>query len=59
MFHSLALNNKIDTLYERCLRIIYNNQTCNERLEKHNSASILCRNIQVLANEMFKGATKI
>ena len=58
MFHSRALNNKINRLHERCLRIVYNDKTStfNELLEKDNSVSIHYRNIQVLAIGMFKVA---
>ena len=56
MCHSRALNNKINRLHERCLRIIYNDKTSTfkELLEKDKSLSIHCRNIQVLATEMYK-----
>ena len=42
MCHSRALNNKINRLHERCLRIIYNDKTSTfkELLEKDNSALI-------------------
>ena len=58
MFQSGALNNKINRLHERCLRIIYNDKTStfNELLEKDNSVSINCRNIQAKATEVFKVA---
>ena len=47
MCHSRALNNKINRLHERCLRIIYNDKTSTFKklLEKDNSASIHYRNI--------------
>ena len=56
MCHSRALNNKINRLHERCLRIIYNHKTSTfkELLEKDNSVPIHCRNIQALAIEMYK-----
>ena len=58
MCHSRALNNKINRLHERCLRIIYNDKTSTfkELLEKDNSVSIHYRNIQALAIEMYKVA---
>ena len=61
MFHSRALNSKINRLHERCLRIVCNNKTStfNELLEKDNSVSIHCRNIQALAIEMFKVAKEM
>ena len=56
MFHSRALNNKINSIYERALRITYNDSksTFEELLNKDNSVSIHHRNLQVLAIEMFK-----
>ena len=56
--HSRALNNKINRLHERCLRLIYNDKTSTfkELLEKHNSVSMHHRNIQALAIEMYKVA---
>ena len=58
MCHSRALNNKINTLHERCLRIIYNDNTSTfkELLGKDNSVSIHYKNIQALAIEMYKVA---
>ena len=58
MCHSGALNNKINKLHERCLLIIYNDETSTfkELLEKDNSVSILYKNIQALAIEMYKVA---
>ena len=55
-FHSGALNNKINRLLERCVRISYNDQTStfNELLEKDSSVSIHYRDIQALGIEMFK-----
>ena len=56
MFHSRALNNKINSIHERALRITYNdkNSTFQQLLEMDNSVSIHQRNLQVLATEMFK-----
>ena len=56
MFHSRNLNNKINSLHERALRITYNDRflTFQELLEKDNSVSIHQRNLQVLAVVMFK-----
>ena len=58
MYHSRALNNKINRLHERCLRIIYNDKTSTfkELLEKDNSISIHYRNIQALVIKMYKVA---
>ena len=56
MFHSRKLNNKINKLHERCLRIVYSDNTSSfeELLETDNSISVHHRNIQVLANELYK-----
>ena len=56
MFHSRRLNNKINSIHERALRITYqdNVSTFQELLNKDNSVSIHHRNLQVLATEMFK-----
>jgi len=56
MFHSRKLNNKINRLHERCLRIVYNDNslTFEQLLTKDNSVSIHNRNLQALAIEMFK-----
>ena len=57
-FRSRTLNNKINRLPERCLRIMYNDKTYsfNDLLEKDNSVSLNYRNIQTLAMEMYKVA---
>ena len=54
MFHTL--NNKINSLHERCLRIIYNDKVSRfeELLHKDNSVSIYHNNIHTLAIEMYK-----
>ena len=56
MFHSCNLNNKINRLHERCLRLIYNDKTSSfeQLLENDNSVSIHHRNIHTLAIEMYK-----
>ena len=56
MFHSRKLNNKINKLHERCLRIVYSDNTSSfeELLETDNSVSVHHRNIQVLATELYK-----
>ena len=56
MFHSRALNNKINRLYEKALRIVYGDfkSKFDELLEKDSYFSIHHRNIQTLAFEIFK-----
>ena len=53
MFHTL--NNKINSLHERCLMIIYNDKVSHfEELLQDNSVSIYDNNIHTLAIEMYK-----
>ena len=56
MFHTRKLNNKINKLHERCLRIVYNNNTSTyeELLETDNSVSVHFRNVQAVAIELYK-----
>ena len=56
MFCSRKLNNKINAIHERALRIAYcdKHSTFQQLLEKDNSVSINHRNLQVLATKMFK-----
>ena len=56
MLHSRALNNKINRLHKRALRIVCFDykSSFNTLLEKDNSFSILHRNIQSLAIEIAK-----
>ena len=58
MFHNRSLNNKINRLHERCLRIIYNDKHSNfeELLVKDNFVSTHHNNIPTLAMEMYKVA---
>ena len=55
MFHSRKLNNKINRMHEKCLRIVYNGNTSSheEPLEIDNSASAHHRNIQIFATELY------
>ena len=56
MFDRGSLNNKINSIHERALRITYqsNTSTSQELLNKDNFVSMHHRNMQVLATEMFK-----
>jgi len=56
MFHSRTLNNKINRLHERALRIVYKdyNSTFKELLQLDNSFTIHEMNLQKLATEMYK-----
>ena len=58
IFHNRSLNNKINRLHERCLRIIYNDKHSNfeKLLVKDNSVSIHHSNIHAFAIEMYKVA---
>ena len=56
MFHSRKLNNRINHIHERALRLVYKDYTSSfdELLLKDNSFRIHHCNLQKLANEMFK-----
>ena len=56
MFHSRSLNNKINRLHERALRLVYKDShlSFRELLKKDHSFSIHHRNLQKLAVEMYK-----
>ena len=56
MFYSRTLNNRINMLHERALRLVYKDThlTFNELLRKDNSFTIHHRNLQKLATEMYK-----
>ena len=56
MFHSRTMNNKINRLHERALRIVYSDfkSSFEGLLMKDNSFSIHERNIQSLAIEFYK-----
>ena len=56
MMQSRKLNNKINRLHERCLRVTYNDglSSFEELLERDNSVSVHNRNIQRLAIKLYK-----
>ena len=56
MFHSRLLENRINKIHERALRIVYNDNESSfaELLKKDGSFTIHERNIQALAIEMYK-----
>ena len=56
MFHSRVVNNRINMLHERALRLVYRDSqlTFKELLRKDGSFEIHHRNLQKLATEMYK-----
>ena len=56
MFHSREINNKINRVHKRSLRLVYSDKTSTfkELLDKGKSVSVLHRNIQLLATEIYK-----
>ena len=56
MFHSRTLNNKINKLHERALRLVYKDYTSSfeNLLNIDNTFTIHKRNLQKLATEMYK-----
>ena len=56
MNHSRTLNNKINRMHERSLRVVYNykNFTFKDLLDKDKAVSIHTRNLQILVTEMFE-----
>ena len=56
MSHCKQINNKINKLHERALRIVYNDHFSlfEELLSKDKSVTVHQRNLQILAPEMYK-----
>ena len=56
MLHSRIINNKINRLHERRLRLLYGDKSSSfeKLLEKDKSATKHTRNLEILATEMFK-----
>ena len=56
MFHSRTLNNRINKLHERALRIVFknNNATFDDLLKLDGSVTVHDRNIQTMAIELFQ-----
>ena len=55
MFHSRSLNNKINRIHERALRLVYqNNLSFSELLYLDNSVAVQQKNLQVLVTEIYK-----
>ena len=56
MFHSRKINNHINSLHERTLRVVDRdyNATFSELLSKDKSVTIKQKNLQLLATEIFK-----
>ena len=56
MCHSRTLDNKINKLHERALRLVYDDKqsTCEELLNINKSITIQNTNLQVLATELYK-----
>ena len=61
MFHSRKLNNRINSLHERALRVVYkdDNLTFEQLLERDKSFTIHERNLQKLAILMYKVKHKL
>ena len=55
MNYNRSLNNQINTVHERALRVFYRDKkpTFEDFLEKDNSVIVHMENIQVLVTEMF------
>ena len=57
MFHSRTLNNRINKIHEKALRLVYKNETFSsfdDLLKRDKSVSIHQKNLQILATEIYK-----
>ena len=54
MFHSRTLNNRINNIYKRALRLTYKQSSFKELLQKDRSKTIHHKNVQDLVTEIFK-----
>ena len=56
MFHSRRLNNRVNHIHERALRIVYQdyNSSFKELLRKDSSVTVHQRNLKLLVTEKFK-----
>ena len=56
MFHSRIINNKVNRIHKRCLRLLCGDKSSSfeKLLEQDKSVTIHTRNLQMLATEMFK-----
>ena len=57
MSHSRAMNNRINKIQEKTLRLVYKdekNLSLDDLLKKDKSVSIHQRNLQILATEIYK-----
>ena len=60
MFHSRNLNNKVNWIHERALRLVYqNNLSFSKLLDLGNSVTMHQKNLQVLVTEIYKVKNKI
>ena len=56
MFHNRTLNNRINGIHERVLKVVYRDKTSNftELLQNNNIVTVHQRNSQILASEVYK-----
>ena len=61
LFHSRELENKINSVHKKALRILYNDEdsTFEQLLAKDKAYTVHERNIQILLTEMFKAKNKL